>query len=49
MFELVDLVGRTVWVVVQQDLQLVRAEHHKNDADWRRKKNYGDNKVLVIT
>ena len=42
MLELVDLVGGTVWVVVQQDLQLVRAERH-NEADWRRKKNYGDN------
>ena len=42
------LVSRTVWVVVQQDLQLVRAEHDHDD-DWPHNMNYCDDQMLVFT
>ena len=48
MLELVNLVSRTVWVVVQQDLQLVRAEHDY-DGLHRHHHHGGDDRMVIFT
>ena len=46
-----DLVRRTVWVVVQQDLQLVRAKHNydDDDDDDHRHHGGGDDRIVMFT
>ena len=44
-----DLVRRTVWVVVQQDLQLVRAERDYDGMHQHHHHGGGDDRMVIFT